>query len=283
MVHAHGDHFLIDCGEGTQRQMLRFGTGFAVDYVLFTHFHADHYLGIIGFARTLSMAERRTPLELYGPAPFVHRLSEWVRLGGAELSFEVNCRALDDGESIQRRGYRVRAVRVDHRGPALGYVVEEPARPGVFDLGKARALGIPEGPLYGKLQAGESIGLPDGRQVGSSEVLGSPRRGRKIVFSGDTRPCRAVADAARAGDVLFHDSTFTEADRERARETRHSTALEAAQIASDAGVGRLVLTHLSARYDTCPELLEREARRAFAGRIDVAEDGLVVDVPLPVD
>jgi ribonuclease Z len=280
VVRAHGEQFLIDCGEGTQRQMLHFGTGFALDFVLFTHFHADHFLGIIGFARTLSMAERKEPLELLGPAPGVHRLADWVKLDGAELSFEIRCRALREGESLQRRAYRVRAVEVDHRGPALGYVIEEPARPGVFDVERARALGIPAGPLYGRLQAGESITLASGRQITSAEVVGPARPGRKLAFSGDTRPCTAFANAASGADVLFHDSTFADADQARAIETRHSTAFEAAQIAARAGARRLILTHISARYDTCPDLLAREARRGFAGPIEVADDGLVIDVPL---
>jgi ribonuclease Z len=279
-VQAHGERLLVDCGEGTQRQMLRYGTGFAIDLALFTHFHADHYLGIIGFSRTLAMQDREAELELYGPGPFLSVLADWIRVGGGELPYAVHCRELAHGAALARTGYRITAIGVDHRGPALGYVFEEPARPGVFDVAQARALRVPEGPLYKALQSGNPVTLPDGRDVMPDAVVGPPRPGRKVVFSGDTRPCQALIDAARGADLIIHDSTFSEADKPRALQTHHSTALEAAQVAAKAGARRLVLTHLSARYDTSPDILLREASTAFGGEIVVAEDGLSVDVPL---
>lgn len=279
-VRAHGDRFLVDCGEGTQRQLLRFGGGFGLDYVLFTHFHADHYLGIIGFVRTLAMGGRTEPLTLYGPAPFIQRLPELVHVGGGDLGFPVDCVALQPGEVVQREHYRVQAVRVDHRGPALGYVLEEPERPGPFDVQRALALGVPAGPLFGQLQRGAAVTLPSGQVVQPADVLGASRPGRKVVFSGDTRPCRALIEAGRDADLFIHESTFSERERARALETRHSTAHEAALAAAEANARALVLTHLSARYDTCPEVLRREAEPTFGGALTVAEDGLELDVPL---
>jgi ribonuclease Z len=276
-VRAHGDRFLVDCGEGTQRQMLRFGTGFGLDFVLFTHFHADHYLGILGFTRTLGMHGREQPLDVFGPAPFIETLARWIR-GDGGLPYEVRGAALADGATVERDGYRIRAVAVDHRGPALGYVIEEPPRPGVFDVDRARQLGIPPGPAYGRLQAGESIEV-GGRTLRPEDVLGPARRGRKVAFSGDTRPCEAFIAASAGADVIVHDSTFGDAEQERACETHHSTAFEAATVAAQAAAGKLVLTHFSTRYDTCPDVLKKQAARAFHGEIAVAEDGYAFEVP----
>lgn len=279
-VRAHTERLLIDCGEGSQRQMLRFGTGLRVERILFTHFHADHYLGVVGLLRTLAMHDRTEPLVLHGPAPHLHTLLERiVHLGFERMPFGLSFETASGGTEIDRRDYRIRAVAVKHRTPALGWVIEEPQRPGVFDRERAVALGVPVGPLFGALQRGESVTTPAGETVHPSDVLGPARPGRKVVFSGDTRPCDALVDAARDADVLVHEATFTEADRERAIETSHSTALEAGTIAARAGARRLVLTHLSSRYDNLPHLLRDEAAKAFAGPIEVAEDGLEIEVP----
>lgn len=280
-LRAHSDRVLVDCGEGTQRQMLRFGTGFRVDLVLFTHFHADHYLGVIGFLRTLAMGGRVEPLVLYGPAPFIEReLREFIHVGIGELSFPVELRPLSPDDRLEREGYSIRAVGVDHRTPALGYVFEEPPRPGEFDVARARALGIKPGPPYSVLQSGGSVVSPDGREVRSEQVLGPSRRGRKLAISGDTRPCTAFIEAARDADVMIHEATFSAEEQERAVDTRHSTAFEAGTVATASGAGHLVLSHLSTRYDVRPHVLRTEARRAFKGPITVAEDGLTLELPL---
>jgi ribonuclease Z len=281
-VRAHHDHFLVDCGEGTQRQLLRFGGGFDIDFVLFTHFHADHYLGIIGFLRTMAMGGRTKPLALYGPRPFgdEDRLAVQLELDREDMPFHVFFRRLTGGERIERDGYAVRAVAVEHRVPALGYALEEPPRPGVFDVARARELGVPEGPLYGLLQHGQPVTLPDGRQIAPHDVVAPPRRGRKIVFSGDTRPCAALTEAAAGADLLIHDGTFATAERERAIETGHSTVAEAAEVAARAGVHELILTHVSSRYAET-EGLAAEACAAWNGPITIADDGLVREIPLP--
>ncbi|NNC02437.1 ribonuclease Z [Corallococcus exiguus] len=279
-VKADADLLLFDCGEGTQRQMVRFGTGFTVDAAFFTHFHADHYLGIIGFLRTLGMMGRTEPMHLYGPPPARRLLHQAVHLGLESLAFPVEIHELKDGDSVRRNGYTVQAVGVDHRIHALGYVLAEDGRPGRFHLEKARELGVPEGPSFGKLQKGESITLPDGRVVKPEDVLGESRSGRRLVISGDTRPCPSLVQAAKDADLLVHESTFSDDEQARALETRHSTAREAAQVAKDAGARRLILTHLSSRHDTDPGRLLTQAREAFKGPVEVAFDGLTVELPL---
>jgi ribonuclease Z len=278
-VKADADLLLFDCGEGSQRQMIRFGTGFGVEAVFFTHFHADHYLGIIGFLRTLGMMGRAHELPLYGPAPGRTLLDRAIHLGIEELTFPVRIEELHPGEEVRRPGYTVRAVPADHRTPALGYVLDEATRPGRFDLERAQALGVPSGPAFGRLQRGEAVTLPDGRTVRPEEVLGPARPGRRLAFSGDTRPTEALANAARGAALLVHEATFSDDEQERAVFTRHSTAREAAQVARKAGAQRLVLTHISSRHDRDPAKLVAQAREEYAGAVEVAHDGLEIELP----
>lgn len=279
-VKADADLLLFDCGEGSQRQMIRYGTGFAVSAVFFTHFHADHYLGIIGFLRTLGMGGREQPLTLYGPTSARKVLDTAIHLGVERLAFPVDIQELKGGDEVKRGGYLVRAVKVDHRVNALGYVLQEATRPGRFDLDVAKQLGIPPGPAYGKLQKGETVTLDDGRVISPNQVLGPTRRGRKLVISGDTRPCPAMVDASKGADVLIHEATFSDEEQERAIETRHSTAREAGRIASEAQVRRLVLTHFSSRHDVDPDPLVAQAKEAYpTGPVDAARDGFVVEIP----
>lgn len=278
-----GQGFLFDCGEGTQRQMIRYGTGFSLDAVFFTHFHADHYLGIIGFVRTLGMLGRTTPLVMYGPKPAATFLPKVIRLGVDEVTLPIEIVEVEPGQVVLRGdGYRVETFQTDHRIPSIGYALIEDHRPGRFDIIKARALGIPEGPLFGKLQRGETIVLPNGQSIVSSDVVDAPRSGRRIVVSGDTRPCDGTIAASEGADVLIHEATFGDLEQARARETRHSTAREAAIVARDAGVKRLVLTHLSTRYDREPDTLWKQAREETKRStiVEVADDGLVLDVPV---
>ncbi len=278
-VKANSDLLLFDCGEGSQRQMIRFGTGFAVDAVFFTHFHADHYLGIIGFLRTLGMGGRTEPLKLYGPPTARRVLDDAVHLGIERLAFPTEIIELKGGELLQRNGYAVRALRVDHRVNALGYAIEEDTRPGRFDLQQAIALKVPPGKDFGRLQKGEAVTLADGTVVQPSQVLGVARPGRRVVISGDTRPCASVTEAATGADLLVHEATFSDDEQERALETRHSTAREAGKVAAAAKVQRLVLTHLSSRHDTEPGPLLAQARAEFTGPVDCAYDGYSFEVP----
>ena len=279
-VKADSDLLLFDCGEGSQRQMIRYGTGFSVNAVFFTHFHADHYLGIIGFLRTLGMMGREEKLVLHGPAPAKRLLNQAVHLGVDQLGFPLEILEVKDGDLVKRNGYSVRAVGVQHRINALGFVLEEETRAGRFNLEQARALGVREGPDFGRLQRGESVVALDGRTVQPSEVMGPSRPGRKLVLSGDTRPCEAMVEAARNADILVHESTFSDDDQARALETRHSTAREAGRVAQQAGARRLILTHLSSRYDTDFGRLLAQAREEYPGPVDVAHDGMTVEIPV---
>lgn len=279
-VKADADLLLFDCGEGSQRQMIRFGTGFSVDAVFFTHFHADHYLGIIGFLRTLGMGGREQPLTLYGPPSARKVLDSAIHLGVERLAFPVDVQELRGGELISRKGYGVRAIKVDHRVNALGYALEEDTRPGRFEPEVAKALGVPHGPDFGRLQRGQIITLANGIEVRPEQVMGPSRAGRKIVISGDTRPCAAVAEAALDADLLVHEATFSDDEQARALETRHSTAREAGRIAHQARARRLVLTHLSSRHDVDSRPLFEQAKQEYLGPLDVAYDGFTVEVPL---
>ncbi len=278
-VRAFSDRILIDCGEGTQRQMLVWGTGFRVDRIVFTHFHADHYLGIIGFLRTLAMGDRTEPLIIQGPAPGIERaLKRAIHIGWREYPFPISIETVEPGQVIDRGDYQLKVIGVDHRMPAVGYVLEEPSRPGRFDPDRAIALGVEPGPLFGRLQRGEPVDLPSGGKVLPEQVMGPPRAGRKVVFSGDTRPCTEVVEAARNADLLIHEATFSEAEHARAAETMHSTAKEAGEVARAADARRLILTHISSRYDCLPHLLAAEARTCFNKDITVAEDGMTTEV-----
>jgi ribonuclease Z len=277
----HGrELFLLDCGEGTQRQMIRFGTGFDVSAIFFTHFHADHYIGAIGFLRTLSMLGREKPLDLYGPRPAKRLLDVMLFTGTDPLSFEVRIHEVEGGRRLRREGCELVSFPVVHRIAAVGWALEEDARPGRFHPERAVALGVPEGPLFGELQRGRPVAV-GGRTVRPEEVVEPPRRGRRFVVSGDTRPCAGTVEAARGADLLVHEATFGDPEQARAEETMHSTAREAGRIAREAGVSRLVLTHLSTRYDQDPSPLLEQAGEEFQGKITVAHDGMVVEIPLP--
>lgn len=276
-VQREGALMLFDCGEGTQRQMMRYGTGFGIWAVFVTHMHADHFVGVTGMLRTMALQGRKEPLLLTCPVSGRRVLQDAVHLGFDRLSFQVEVREMRPGDRVSRNGYEVRAFRVNHGMPALGYVLREDDRRGRFDVERARALGVPEGPDFGLLHRGGAVEV-DGRLIEPDEVVGPSRPGRALVYTGDTRPVRSTVEAAAGADVLIHECTFSGDEAARARATFHSTAPEAARIALDAGVARLVLTHVSARYSENTSRLEREARRIFPSSV-VASDGLTVDVP----
>jgi ribonuclease Z len=279
-VVREGDAFLFDCGEGTQRQMMRYGVTFNVDDIFFTHFHADHFLGVAGLMRTMGLQGRTTPLRLWGPRGAQRVLRRAEGFGAERLGYPLEIVELAPGESVQRAGFRIFPYAVDHRGAsAVGWVLAEEDRLGRFEPDVARELGIPEGPLWGRLHRGEAVTLPDGRTIEPSRLVGPPRPGRTIVYTGDTRPCPATIEVARGADVLVHEATFADDEAQRATETGHSTASEAATVAAAAGVDRLILTHLSARYSRDVGDLEREARARFPATV-VAKDGYTLEVPL---
>jgi ribonuclease Z len=274
-----GETLLIDCGEGTQRQMMRYGVSFGLADLFFTHFHADHVIGVIGLMRTMSLQGRTDLLRFWGPKGATRMLRRAEEFGMDRLSFPIEATELEPGQRLERGDYDIVPYPVDHRGArALGYALVEHERKGRFNPDLARELGVPEGPLWGEIHRGRAVTLDDGRVIEPSMLVGAPRPGRRIIVTGDTRPCTATVEAARGADVLVHEATFGDEEAARAVETGHSTAREAAIVARDAGVGTLLLTHLSARYSRDASELGREARECFE-RTLVGKDGLLVEVP----
>ncbi len=277
-IKREGETLMFDCGEGTQRQMMRFGVSFALTDIFFTHFHADHYLGLIGLLRTLSLQDRTEPMCFYGPRGAEQLLGDAIKLGVERTPFAVDIREISAGDRLQRDGYDIEVFDVEHSRGAVGFALREHERLGRFDPARAQALGIPEGPLWGRIHAGEAVELSDGSKVDSTDLVGPSRPGRLVVLSGDTRCCEGVVNAAEGADLLVHEATFGEEEKERASETGHSTAIEAAKVALAAGVRRLVLTHVSARYSANSKVLLEEARSVFPDTV-VARDGLEIEVP----
>jgi ribonuclease Z len=276
LLRRGGDRLLFDCAEGTQRQLLRSSVGLIeLEEVFLTHFHADHVLGLPGMLKTFALRGRELPLTVYGPRGLVDLLGSLKRVVG-RLSYEVRLVELGAGDVLERADYRLAAFAVSHGVSALGWSLIEATRPGRFDVEAANALGIPNGPERGELQRGVAVTLPDGRSVRPEEVLGEPRPGRKVAITGDTAPTDLLVEAAWGADVLVTEATFAEEEGERAAETLHSTAAQAAEIARRAGVGLLALTHLSNRYFG-PEIA-REARTIFPETV-VPRDFDVIEIP----
>jgi ribonuclease Z len=277
-VQREGETILFDCGEGTQRQMMRYGVGFSFTEIFFTHYHADHILGVTGLLRTMGLQDRTAPVTLYGPRGGQRILGAAIALGIERNKFPVEIVEIKPGDRLRREEYDIVVFETDHRADTVGYALAEHIRLGRFNPARARELGIPEGRLWGRLHKGETIILEDGRTIAPADLVGAPRPGRTVVYSGDTRPHLALAEAARGADLLVHEATFGGDELERARETGHSTAAEAARVALEAGVRRLVLTHISPRYTRdAPELLA-EALAIFPNTV-IARDGMTIEVP----
>jgi ribonuclease Z len=278
-IHREGETLLFDCGEGTQRQMMRYGVSFAFHHLFFTHTHSDHILGLTGLLRTLQLQGRTEPMHLFGPKGAAKTLRQCISLGGERITFPVEVTELTDGEKVTRDEYHLQCFAVDHRGTsAVGYALVEDHRLGRFNPDLARELGIPEGPLWGQIHKGHPVTLDDGRVIHPDALVGAARRGRRVVLTGDTRPCAATVEAAHDADLLIHEATFADDEAARAAETGHSTAREAATVARDAHARRLVLTHISARYTREAPELESQAREVFK-RTQIARDGLEILVP----
>jgi ribonuclease Z len=278
LLRRGGERLLFDCAEGTQRQLLRSNVGLIeLREVFLTHYHADHYLGLPGMLKTFALRGRETPITIYGPPGLAELFGALRRIFG-RLTYPYELIELQPGEILERGDYRLATFPVDHGVSALGYALVEEARPGRFDVEVADALGIPAGPERGALQRGEAVTLPDGRVIAPESVLGEMRPGRKLVVSADTAYSRDVVEAARGADVLVHEATFAQEERERARETLHSTAADAAEVAREAEVGLLALTHLSNRYFGGE--IEREAQAVFPNTV-VPRDLDIIVVPFP--
>lgn len=279
VVIREGETLMFDCGEGTQRQMMRYGTSFALRDIFFTHMHADHMLGVIGLFRTLALQGREETMTLWGPPGTEALLRRAIAIGSEKEKFPIEYREITPESPVKRKDYTIAPFPIDHAGKtAQGYAIVEDSRLGRFNPDLARELGIPEGPMWGMLHRGHSVTLADGRIIEATSLVGPTRPGRRIVFSGDGRPSSGTIDAARGADLLIHEATFGDEEASRALETGHATAREAATVAAQAGVKQLALTHLSARYSTTSGDLLSEAKEVFANTI-VARDGMEIEVP----
>ncbi|HEY7967286.1 MAG TPA: ribonuclease Z [Solirubrobacteraceae bacterium] len=271
LVRRGAERILIDCGEGTQRQLLQAGGLSDITDVFITHLHVDHWLGLPGMLQTFSMRDRDRALTIHGPDGLEELMRSMRRVYG-RLTFPLDVVELEAGDSVRRDDLEIQAINVRHRVLAYGYVLVEDARPGRFDADLAESLGVRPGPDFGRLQRGEIVA-----GVHPEQVIGPPREGRKVVVSGDTAPCETLAIAAHGADLLVHEATFGEEEAERAQLTGHSTAAQAARIAADAQVRLLALTHISARYSG--RELRDEARAIFAAT-ELPRDYDTIEIPL---
>lgn len=278
-VKRAGEILLFDCGEGTQRQFQKSQLSYMqISHLFITHFHGDHFLGIPGLIQTMQLNDRKTPLHIYGPKGITTLLNQLLQLGYFKPTYDIIAHELHSGERIELDGYVIETLSMDHGIPSLAYALIESERPGRFNKPKALSLGIPEGPMFSKLQKGTAVTLEDGTIIAPSMVLGPPRRGRKIVFSGDTRPTKNMVSFAQKADVLIHEATFTSDLEETALSYGHSTAAQAAMIAKKAKVNQLYLTHISPRYLDYREI-QNDAREIFSESY-VPKDFDQVTIPL---
>jgi ribonuclease Z len=277
LIQFEGTRLLFDCGEGTQRQMMIAKTGFKIDSVFITHLHTDHFIGIFGLIETMSLNERTERLRVFVPKEEVEFVKTLFKMFGYyNLNYPIEVHGLKDGDEINFGKFKILAFKTDHIVPSLGYALIERDRPGKFDRAKAEALGIPPGPLYSKLVRGEAVEI-NGKVITPDMVVGPKRKGRKIVYTGDTRPTDRIVEIAKDADLLIHDSSFTSDLMDWAIQTKHSTAREAAEVAKKANVRQLVLTHISARYSKDVSPLLKEAKDVFENVV-VAEDFMTIDV-----
>ena len=272
LLRAGGERILFDCGEGTQQQLLRSAGLPELDAIFITHFHLDHWLGLVGMLKTFDLRARERPLTIHGP-PGLKALFSTLRPVFGRTGYPLTLAELEPHEEVRFHGYTIASFPVRHGVDAYGYAFVEDDRPGRFDADTARALGVAEGPDFGRLQRGETVG-----DVRPEQVVGEDRPGRRIVYSGDTAPCQAVEVFAHGADLLVHEATFLSDERARARETGHSTAAQAAEVARDAGVRLLALCHLSTRY--FPREIRDEARAVFPATV-VPRDFDAIEVPFP--
>jgi len=280
LIQRKGEQLMFDCGEGVQRQMIKAKAGFHRKMKIFiTHMHGDHVLGLPGLMQTMALLDREKKLEVYGPPGIKHFIEAIRETVQFVLTFPVEIHEIEEeGVVCEEKEYTVKAVWANHVIPSLAYALVEKPRPGKFYPEKAKALGVPEGPLWSKLQHGHKIKLPDGRVIKPEQVVGPPRPGRKIVYTGDTRPFKGFMKFAAGADLLIHDATLDDELVERAKEDGHSTPSQAAKNAKKAKAKQLVLTHISARYDDTSILLE-QAQKIFKNT-QVAEDFMRIEIPL---
>lgn len=283
-LEQRGEVWLFDCGEGTQHQLLRCPEIriSQITRVFITHMHGDHIFGLMGLLATCGMAGHARRIDIYGPRGLQEYVREVTRRSQTRFSYPAEVRTVEPGVVYEDEGYTVACGALSHRLPAFGYRVTEKDRPGRFDVERARSLGIPEGPLYGRLKRGETVALPDGRAVDGRDLTGPTEAGRVVAYCTDTVYCRGSVELSRGADLLIHEATFSRADADLARQSTHSTAETAARVALEAGARRLAITHISPRYaegnEVTPQDLLAEARAVFPDTL-LARDFLTVEVP----
>ncbi|ELY35520.1 ribonuclease Z [Natronorubrum tibetense] len=281
-LRREGDRFLFDVGEGTQRQMMRFSTGFDISTIFLTHLHGDHILGLPGLLQTLDFNERTKPLEICTPAGTGTDVDQFLTASGTDPDYPVRIRELTSGDvGLEHDEYTIQAFETEHRTRSLGYALVEAERKGRFDRERALELGVPEGPMFGRLHEGNSVELTDGTVIHPDQVVGDPRPGRRVVYTGDTRPTDRTISIASDADLLIHDAMFAQDRVDRARQTGHSTAEEAATVAHRADVKQLALTHVSSRYAGDTSQLLREASEIFDDQVFLPDDGRTISVLYP--
>jgi ribonuclease Z len=269
-VQMGSEILLFDCGEGTQRQFMLSSASFMkVSNIFISHLHGDHFLGLPAMIQSMSFSGRTRPLYVHGPEGMEEAMRSMLSLGYFTPGFHILTREVEEGDEVEFPGFKVMPVEADHTVPAFAYVLEESPRPGKFDLDKARELGIPEGPMFSRLQGGETVEV-GGRTITPGMVLGPKRRGRKVLISGDTRPSKGIIEAGRNADLIVHEATLHSSLRQEAAQYGHSTAVDAAEVAKQAEARLLCLYHFSNRYDDAQALLD-EARAIFPNTI-LAED-----------
>lgn len=273
-----GEIVLFDCGEGSQRQLQKSELSYQqVSQIYLSHYHGDHCFGVPGLVKTMALNERDRPLAIFGPKGLRRMVEAWKNMGGWTNQFPITVSEIEPGDAIERDGYTVHVYQGDHSVRNLCFALQEPERPGRFDKPKALGMGIPEGPMFGRLQKGITVTLEDGRIIPSSDVLGPSRPGRRVAYSGDTQPCLGVMEAAKDADLFICEASFTSELRQRAREVKHMCADEAAGIAAKATVRKLVLTHISPRYKDANEI--RDEAAAIFPNVEVAADLWGLEVP----
>jgi ribonuclease Z len=251
---------LFDCGEGTQRQLIRSGTSYMkINRIFITHYHGDHFLGLPGLFQTMSLAERTEPLHIYGPKGVEEVLENLLVLCRNELSYEIVPKRINSGAICETDIYSVEAVNVEHSALTFGLVFEE-KKGREFILEKALELGLKPGPVFSRLKSGEEV-VVNGETISPDDVLGEKKPCKRIVYSSDTRPCENIVNISKDA-ILIHDSTFDDTLRDQAYETTHSTCGEAAEVAKKGGAKKLILTHISPRYND-PSLLLSQAKPIF--------------------
>jgi ribonuclease Z len=270
---------LVDCGEGTQRQMATAKIGFCRKMkILITHLHGDHVGGLPGLLQTMSMLKRKRRLQIYGPRGIVGFVKSFLKYLKVELGYELEIEEVREGVFVREKEYEIIAKRTVHSVGGYSFLLREYPRPGRFNVERARELGVPEGPLWRMLQEGKKVNV-NGRIIEPNMVLGPPRPGRVLGFSGDTVPYRSLSKFFKGADLLVFEATYSEKDGEKARENMHSTSVDAAKIASEANAKMLALVHLSARYND-PTIIYLEAKK-YHGNVVVPEDFDVIEVPYP--